>query len=258
MNPEQAKALRVPFPPEVIGQLPRIFCKACSEANKQGGGTCGQHNKSRCATCKNNITSAHLHLSYVGHAEVTDRFLQVDTDWTWEPLASDADGLPKFDASGGLWIKLTIGGVTRLGYGDAAGKRGSDAVKETIGDALRNAGLRFGVAIDLWGATFKGTDNAESDTGETHGRDSEGTWESAQPAAAPAKPTREQIVERGHQAIKVATDAGTLTALRDRVNTFKALGEITPEDAVAMLAAIDGREAEFAGNTTPALVGASA
>lgn len=54
------------------------------------------------------------------------------------------------DANGGLWIKLTVCGVTRLGYGDAQGKSGGDAMKECIGDALRNAAMRFGAALDLW------------------------------------------------------------------------------------------------------------
>lgn len=260
MTPEQASALRVPFPADVIGKLPRITCKACSEANRRGG-TCDQHEKKKCQTCGNFISTSHMHLSYVGHAEATDRFLQVDADWSWEPLAFDADGLPKFDTFGGLWIKLTIGGVTRLGYGDAQGKVGADAVKETIGDALRNAGLRFGVAIDLWGATFKGSDSTDPDAGETHGRDSESDWEKAQPApqaapVAPAKPTREQVVERGHQAIKAAADVKTLAALRDRVDEFAKAGDITGDDALAMHAAINGREIELRANAE--LVGASA
>ncbi len=57
-------------------------------------------------------------------------------------------GLPI--APGGMWIRLTIGSVTRLGYGDAGTKKGHDAVKEAIGDALRNAAMRFGVALALW------------------------------------------------------------------------------------------------------------
>jgi hypothetical protein len=40
--------------------------------------------------------------------------------------------------------------VTRLGYGDSQGKTGGNAIKEAIGDALRNAGMRFGAALDLW------------------------------------------------------------------------------------------------------------
>jgi len=59
-------------------------------------------------------------------------------------------GLPVMDDMGGMWIKLTICGVTRLGYGHAGSKTGGDAIKEVIGDALRNAAMRFGAALDLW------------------------------------------------------------------------------------------------------------
>lgn len=89
-------------------------------------------------------------LDYVGHAALTDRLLDADLNWNWEPLALTPDGLPKFDDLGGLWIKLTICGVTRLGYGDTGGKKGTNAIKEAIGDALRNSGMRFGAALDLW------------------------------------------------------------------------------------------------------------
>lgn len=89
-------------------------------------------------------------LAYVGHAALTDRLLDVDPNWTWEPLSYGPDGLPAIDECGGLWIKLTVCGVTRLGYGDAQGKTGGNAMKERIGDALRNAGMRFGAALDLW------------------------------------------------------------------------------------------------------------
>ena len=54
------------------------------------------------------------------------------------------------DEFGGLWIRLTVCGVTRLGYGDAGGRKGPNAIKESIGDAIRNAGMRFGLALDLW------------------------------------------------------------------------------------------------------------
>ena len=89
-------------------------------------------------------------LAYVGHAALTDRLLDVDPAWTWEPLALDERGLPALDEVGGLWIRLTVCGVTRLGYGDAGAKKGGDAMKERIGDALRNAAMRFGAALDLW------------------------------------------------------------------------------------------------------------
>jgi hypothetical protein len=89
-------------------------------------------------------------LDFVGHGFLTQRLLDVDPLWTWEPMALDANGLPLLDENGGLWIKLTVCGVTRLGYGDAGGRKGSNAIKEIIGDALRNAGMRFGMALELW------------------------------------------------------------------------------------------------------------
>jgi hypothetical protein len=89
-------------------------------------------------------------LAYVGHAALTDRLLNADPQWTWEPLALDERGLPALDEAGGMWIRLTVCGVTRLGYGDAGQKKGGDAMKERIGDALRNAAMRFGAALELW------------------------------------------------------------------------------------------------------------
>lgn len=108
--------LREPFPPSQIGKLPK------------GGIT----------------------LDFVGHGYITARLLDVDPTWSWEPVAYDEAGLPLLDEFGGLWIKLTVCGVTRLGYGDAGGKKGPNAIKEAVGDALRNAGMRFGLALDLW------------------------------------------------------------------------------------------------------------
>lgn len=137
----QWEKLREPFPEEMIGKLPRVWCKSCSENKTQRH--CPQHEIKKCNVCGNKITEAHLHLDYVGHAATTDRLLQVDPQWTWEPVAFTAEGAPLVTKDG-LWIKLTICGVTRYGCGDGA------SVKECIGDAIRNAAMRFGVALDLW------------------------------------------------------------------------------------------------------------
>jgi hypothetical protein len=246
MTPEQAEALRKPFPRDVIGQLPRVWCRACGEA-KRSGGTCGQHSKVKCKVCRNNITEAHLHLDYVGHAETTDRFLSVDADWTWEPLAFGANGLPQLDENGGLWIRLTIAGVTRLGYGAADGKKGPDAVKEVIGDALRNAGMRFGVALDLWGAKFKDRDDEAGDA-IGHGED---PWESATPAPRPrasGQPNRDEVIEKAHAAITSATTVETLGQIRNLVDKRALDNVLTADDALSLHAAINGREAELTGN----------
>ena len=98
----------------------------------------------------NQIPKGGLKLDYVGHAALTKRLLETDLEWSWEPFAIGADGLPKLDEVGGLWIRLTVCGITRIGYGDAGNSKGTQAVKEAIGDALRNAGMRFGAALDLW------------------------------------------------------------------------------------------------------------
>lgn len=99
-------------------------------------------------------TERYIELDYLGHAATTDLLLTHDPLWTWEPVAFDEKGRPQVDRdkdgwARGLWIRLTIHGHTRLGYGTCpAGKQ--DAVKELIGDALRNAAMRFGIALSLW------------------------------------------------------------------------------------------------------------
>lgn len=128
--------LREPFLPNEIGKLPKPYKKDSP--------------KGHCQECGGYHGLPALHLDFVGHAAVTKRLLEVDPEWSWEPFSLTEQGLPQFDNLGGLWINLTVLGVTRVGYGDANGKTGTNAVKEVIGDALRNAGMRFGMALDLW------------------------------------------------------------------------------------------------------------
>lgn len=128
--------LRAPFPANQISKLPKPYKKDSP--------------KGKCAECGGYHGLPAVHLDYVGHAALTDRLLDTDPHWIWEPMGFAPDGTPAFDRNGGLWIKLTVCGVTRLGYGNADGKSGGDAVKEIIGDALRNAAMRFGAALDLW------------------------------------------------------------------------------------------------------------
>jgi hypothetical protein len=136
--------LRSPFPPNQISKLPKET-KAQIDERKAN-----RSSAFKCPVCGGWHHRGAVHLDYVGHAALTDRLLDTDLEWSWEPLALTSEGLPAFDRTGGLWIKLTILGVSRLGYGAADGKSGGDAVKEIIGDALRNAAMRFGAALDLW------------------------------------------------------------------------------------------------------------
>lgn len=138
--------LRRPFPDHQISKLPK---ETKTQADQRKADQDKGNWPAKCAVCGGLHHPRAVHLDYVGHAALTDRLLDVDPHWTWEPVAY-RDGLPALDANGGLWIKLTICDVTRLGYGSADGKKGGDAVKELIGDALRNAAMRFGAALDLW------------------------------------------------------------------------------------------------------------
>jgi hypothetical protein len=145
---EGLRKLREPFPEAEIRYLPRVWCGSCKGSRGQG---CNQHRMGKCGKCKQKMPEGgHIDLRYVGHAEATNRLLNVDPFWDWEPLTVDERGLPQADGYKGLWIRLTVCGVTRLGYGHAGDKTGGDAIKEVIGDAIRNAGMRFGMALDLW------------------------------------------------------------------------------------------------------------
>jgi hypothetical protein len=78
-------------------------------------------------------------LDFVGHAAVTDRLNKIAPDWTYT-----IDNLAEIN--GKFWIRgtMTIGGVSRPEFGDG------DDPKEAIGNFIRRAAMRFGVAIDLW------------------------------------------------------------------------------------------------------------
>ena len=129
---EGLKKLREPFPEELIGKKPKPTAKQrdCSFQEKIHCDICGQFHHPKV-----------IHLDYVGHAALTDRLLDVDLQWDWEPLAYTLEGLPLFDKTGGLWIRLKILGMSRIGYGNAASlewQSVGDREKEVIGDAVRN------------------------------------------------------------------------------------------------------------------------
>lgn len=119
MTPDDAAALRAPFPRDLV------------EYKEMHG----------------------RQFAYINHALVTDRLIQVDPAWSWEPMATTERGAPYLDPFNGLWIRLTILGVTRIGFGASEPhQKGADAIKSAISDAIKNAAMRFGVALDCWGA----------------------------------------------------------------------------------------------------------
>lgn len=91
-------------------------------------------------------------LSFVGHADITKMLIEVDSEWTWEPVAFDVDGLPAYRVENGMahmagW--LTVQGVRRLGIGSVVHNK-PDLLKELVSDFIRNSAMRFGICLSLW------------------------------------------------------------------------------------------------------------
>lgn len=143
-KPTGLALLREPVPSNLISKM----AKGTKQQEK-----CADDMKVYCEECHGRHALGMQHYDFVGHAATTHLLLDADPAWEWKPFGFDSEGLPAFDAAGGLWIWLTVCGVTRPGYGNApkrANATPGDREKEVIGDALRNAAMRFGLALDLW------------------------------------------------------------------------------------------------------------
>ena len=118
MTPDQVAALSVPFPADVI---------------KQKGG-------------------AKFKANYVDHGHVTERLLEVDPEWSWEPLGVTDDGLPAIqyvNERACLWGRMTVCGVTRIEVGVVDAHK-DEVLKEAVSDFIKRGAMRFGVALHLW------------------------------------------------------------------------------------------------------------
>lgn len=222
--------LREPFPEHQVSKLPKAT-KAQNEAVKRDF-----KQGIRCDICGGWHHPKVVHLDYVGHAALTDRLLECDPLWNWEPVATTEHGTPQLDANGGMWIRLTVCNVTRLGYGHPDGKQGGDAIKETIGDALRNAAMRFGAALDLW---HKGVlHGVEEPT-----QDEPATAAHAEPAFdAPA------MRDRLKAAIAKAADFDALDALWGHPKTAETFKRLHPAMQSEVVKAYEARKAELDDN----------
>lgn len=219
--------LRAPFPVHQISKLPKPTKKQTDDVRadfKQG---------IRCTLCGQWHHKDVVHLDYVGHAALTDRLLDCDATWNWEPVSVSQAGTPATDSNGGMWIKLTVCGVTRLGYGHADGKQGGDAVKELIGDALRNAAMRFGAALDLW------------HKGDLHGEIEEAQQQETKPAPDP----REKFEAAVAQAIRWIGKEETMGSLGELWGDLVKTQRSTAEDA-RVIKAKDAKKAELAPKRT--------
>lgn len=162
----------------VLGYLPRITCKACRDAR---GKLCSEHTRIKCQKCRNNITSAHIDLDYVGHADVNRELTMLDPTWNWEPCGWTDDGTPAIHVRQNkvlvLWGRLTLHGVTRLCVGSCQIDK-EDADKELVGDLIRNGAMRHNVYGSLW-SKAEGMSYNESD--EPEAKSSEATSTATQP-----------------------------------------------------------------------------
>lgn len=217
--------LRVPFAENHISKLPKPT-KEQTQSVKDNF-----RNGIRCKLCGAWHHPDVVHLDYVGHAALTDRLLDADITWSWEPMSFGPDGLPALDRNGGMWIRLTVCGVTRIGYGSADGKQGGDAIKEVIGDALRNAGMRFGAALDLW------------HKGDLHGDDERDTESVEHKQEDPALPPPPASTFNTH--LTAISAAKTIEELQTAFLVAKADKSLTGQDAADLIAAKDQRKDEL-------------
>lgn len=250
-------ALRQPFGEDQIGHKPQLWCKACSANLKQGKKGCENHAASMCPRCKQKVTEAHNCISFVGHADATERLLDVDPQWSWEPAHKDVDpqvlaaacasgnpeivqkvidnAPPLYDRTfNGMWMKIVVHmddgtPMTRLGFGDAQGKEGGNAIKEIVGDGIRNAGMRgWGMALDLWKkgdrerAEARARQNGdEARYGEKSPFDGAAAGEQAPGTPRRPAPQRRQV--------KPATDEKWLEGLRERWKAVSQQQATSPE-----------------------------
>jgi len=219
VKPKGLELLRSPFQENQISKLPK---------GTKAQNACKPEEKINCKICGGWHHPKIIHLDYVGHAALTDRLLDADPLWSWEPLALK-DGLPAFDSTGGLWIKLTVCGHTRIGYGHAEAssfKEIGSREKEVIGDALRNAAMRFGAALDLW------------HKGDLHVEEHE---QEQKKSAPPKKATPEPPRSHPGATPPVNTDAITSAQITKMQILMKERGHIAREDILGTLSKFFGR-----------------
>lgn len=129
---------------------------------------------------------------YVNHAVVTDR-LNRTVAYTFEVREvytyRDEAGRNHVD---GVLVRLRIGDEYRdEGGGPERASNFGDELKNAISDAVKRAGMRFGVAIQLWHELPEGT--TDPDWGARPAQDAgpSGGTEAVQPARASAAPVPE-------------------------------------------------------------------
>jgi hypothetical protein len=169
-------------------------------------------------------------LDYVSHAEITKILIEIDPHWRWVPIEWN-NGRPAIHIENGIatmWGELTLLGQSRLGVGSVRADK-QELDKELVGDLLRNAAMRFGIALKLWSKQEWDENNAAAQ----HQPGNPGKGVSApvmdDPTAVPLSD------ERKDEFAKACTKAGLnpmTVAKRAKVN----LGKATVADRDTLLA----------------------
>lgn len=136
-------ALRKAFAEGQIGQLPRVTCKDCS--NKR----CSAHKYTKCKDCGAYTSPQHIHLPFVAHAIVTDRLNHDAPGWyfTIDTVKDSNDGEHVLAVVGTMHIGDKA--IPEIGEPNVKSFYGTE-LQSAIGNFIRRAAMRFGVAIDLW------------------------------------------------------------------------------------------------------------
>lgn len=209
--------------------------------------------RASCSRCGGYHDPSMFHLDYVGHADVTLILGSIDPVWSWTPLAFAPSGEPQFERSSrgdayGLWIELTVGadwlgegGATRLGYGSCDDGQ-FDAEKVLIGDAIRNAAMRFGVAVSLWSKA----DQADS----TGGRQSPSPPRPQQSRQTTTPAPQQQTAPTWGEVIAQHGNVDTDKARRALAATYRGILD-DPDTGAHVLEVLGGRRPLFDFATMP-------
>lgn len=158
--------------PELVSKLPKNVAK--------------QGDSRHCSVCGGYHRPASLHLDYVGHSDVTKVLIEVDPHWNWQPGWHSTTGpIDAFALTNPGEPRIMLGELTVLGktiqcVGTCDSGKGPDALKELIGDLLRNGAMRFGLFVDLWS-------KADAAERATNAGRSGGTAKKAPAKKAPAR-----------------------------------------------------------------------
>lgn len=224
------------IPTKYASPDPKILSKLPKPTNRN-------NEKGKCKECGGWHGLPAVHLDYMGHADVTLALLDVDPLWSWEPVAFDPlTGGPIIGQQGNrlvMWARLTILGKSMLGVGTCeAGK--PDPEKELIGDFLRNAAMRFGIATNLW-SKADSADPAGLGEGGGYGQRPGAAAKPPRQAAPPPPPADEKPVD---------PNAITPAQLKKLMATFNERGIVERGARLAAAVEFVGREIGSANDLT--------